>query len=107
MNKLFSIVILLAVIVVSNLVLTASASAEEMKMVGAITKITLAGDGNSAIAILKDTKSGESVTIEITDEMTLDKFKDKRIVEGDEIRCKFDKDGGKNKSQKFVKTAGC
>ncbi|MBU1566500.1 MAG: hypothetical protein KJ630_12845 [Proteobacteria bacterium] len=107
MNKLFSVVILLAVMAVSNLVLAGSASAEEMKMVGEISKITLAGDGTSATAILKDTKTGESVTIEVTDEMTLDKFKDKRIVEGDEIRCKFDKDDGKNKSKRFVKTAGC
>ncbi|MFH0783469.1 MAG: hypothetical protein V2B20_16165 [Pseudomonadota bacterium] len=107
MNKFFSIVILMAVMLVSNLVLSSSASAEEMKMVGAITKITLAGDGKSATAILKDTKSDESVTIEVTDELTLDKFKDKRIVEGDEIRCKFDKEDGKNKSKKFVKTAGC
>ncbi len=107
MNKLSAIIIMLAAIVVSNLVLTTSSSAEELKIVGTIEKISLAGDGNSAIAVLKDTKSGESVTIEVTDEMTLDKFKDKRIVENDEIRCKFDKEDSKNKSKKFVKTAGC
>ncbi len=107
MNKIFSIVILLAALVLPSLVLVSSASAEEVKMVGEISKITLAGDGKSATAILKDTKSGESVTIEVTDELTLDKFKDKRIVEGDEIRCKFNKVEGKNNSKTFVKTAGC
>ena len=107
MKKIFSIVILLAVLVVSSLSWVPSASAEEAKMVGEILKITMAGDGKSAIAILKDTKSGESVPIEIKDELTLDKFKDKRIVEGDEIRCKFDKQDGKNNSKTFVKTAGC
>ncbi len=107
MNKIFSGIILLAVLVVSSLFWVASASAEEAKMVGEITKITLAADGKSAIAILKDTKTGDSVSIEIKDELTLDKFKDKRIVEGDEIRCKFDKQDGKNNSKTFVKTAGC
>jgi len=56
---------------------------------------------------LKDSKTGESVTIIVTDEQTLDKFKDKRIVEGDEIRSKFEKKDGKNKSKIFKKTAGC
>jgi hypothetical protein len=107
MKNISSIVILLAVMVVSNLMLVTSASAEEVKMVGEITKITLAADGKSATAVLKDTKTSESVTIEITDDLTLDKFKDKRIVEGDEIRCKFNKADGKNSSKTFVKTAGC
>lgn len=107
MKTLLSVVVLLAVLVVSSLTLVAPASAEEAKMVGEITKITMAGDGKSAIAILKDTKSGDLVSIEIKDDLTLDKFKDKRIVEGDEIRCKFDKQDGKNNSKTFVKTAGC
>jgi hypothetical protein len=83
------------------------AFADDVKIVGVITKIKVAGDGKSAQAILKDGKSGESVTINITDDLTLDKFKDKRIVEGDEIRAKFDNAGGKNESKSFKKTAGC
>ena len=67
----------------SMLTVAPIASADDVKMVGVITKIKLAGDGKSAQAILKDGKSGESVTINITDDLTLDKFKDKRIVEGD------------------------
>jgi len=42
----------------------------------------------------------EAVTLTITDDLTLDKFKDKRIVEGDEIRARFEKDG-KNTSKSF------
>jgi len=83
-----------------------NAAAEEGKMVGPVTKIKLAADGKSATAILKDAKSGEEVTLTVTDELTLDKFKDKRIVEGDEIRARFEKDG-KNTSKSFKKTAGC
>jgi hypothetical protein len=90
----------------SGLAFTGSAAADEGKMVGPITKITLAADGKSATAVLKDTKAGTPVTITITDELTLDKFKDKRIVEGDEIRARFEKDG-KNTAKSFKKTAGC
>jgi uncharacterized membrane protein affecting hemolysin expression len=107
MKKLVSVVMLVAVMVVSTFAFVQTASAEEVKMVGAISKIEMAADGNSATAILKDNKSGENVTIIITDELTLDKFKDKRIVEGDEIRCKFEKVDGKNNSKMFKKTAGC
>ncbi len=86
---------------------TLNASAEELKMVGTVTKIELAADGNSAIALLKDTKTGVEVTILVSDELTLDKFKDKRIVVDDEIRCKYDNESGKNVSKIFKKTAGC
>ena len=36
-----------------------------------------------------------------------DKFKDKRIQEGDEIRARFEKKDGGNSSKTFKKTAGC
>ena len=91
----------------SAMAMSPVASADDVKMVGVITKIQMAADGKSATAILKDNKSGNSVTISITDDLTLDKFKDKRIVEGDEIRAKYDNAGGKNESKSFKKTAGC
>ena len=83
-----------------------SASAEDVTVVGPVTKIELAADGASAMATLKDGKSGEEVRVNITDDLTLDKFKDKRIVEGDEIRARFQK-GAPNTSKSFRKTAGC
>lgn len=91
---------------VSSLAYVGNAVADDGKMVGPITRISMAADGKSAAAILKDGKTSESVTITITDTLTLDKFKDKRIVEGDEIRTRFEKDG-KNTSKSFKKTAGC
>lgn len=84
-----------------------SASAEEIKITGVISKIELAADGKSAVATIKDNKSGNEIAITITDDLTLDKFKDKRIVDGDEIRTKYDNEGGKNTSKMFKKTAGC
>ena len=107
MKKIVSYVMLIALMAVSLGVFAQSASAEEVKMVGTISKIAMAADGKSATAILKDVKTGESVTILVTDELTLDKFNDKRIVNGDEIRCKFEKADGKNTSKMFKKTAGC
>jgi len=105
MNKRVSAVILSALMGVSSFTLTGTAAAEPVTIVGTISKIKLAPDGKSATAVLKDVKTGEAVTINISDDLTLDKFKDKRIVEGDEIRTKFEKSDGKSKS--FKKTAGC
>jgi len=76
------------------------------KAVGPVIKITLSEDGSSAIAVLKDNKTGEEINLTVTDDLTLDKFKDHRIVEGDEIRARWAEDG-KNTSKSFKKTAGC
>jgi hypothetical protein len=84
-----------------------SAAAQDVTVVGPVTKIELASDGASAVATLKDGKSGTDVQLKITDDLTLDKFKDKRIVEGDEIRARFEKKDGQNASKSFKKTAGC
>jgi hypothetical protein len=97
----------MALVLVSSLAVVRTASAEDFKMTGTISKIELAADGNSAVVEVKDSKSEQMVTITVTDELTLDKIKDKRIVEGDEIRTKYEKAGDKNNSKMFKKTAGC
>lgn len=107
MKKILSIVMLMVVMIFSSLTVVTTASAEELKMTGTITKLELAADGKSATAVLKDSKTEAAVTITVTDELTLDKFKDKRIVEGDEIRTKYEKSGDTNTSKMFKKTAGC
>ena len=84
-----------------------SVAAQDVTVVGPVTRIELAADGVSAVATLKDGKSGDEVKVQITDDLTLDKFKDKRIVEGDEIRARFQKQGAQNASKSFKKTAGC
>jgi hypothetical protein len=102
MKKMFAIVSLLML-----LISTGAAYAEEMKMIGTVSKIEMAADKKSAAVILKDVKSGADVTITVIDDLTLDKFSDKRIVDGDEIRCKYENENGKNVSKLFRKTAGC
>jgi hypothetical protein len=95
-----------AALAVSVLAFAPVASAADVKMVGVITDIKLAADGKSATATLKNVKGGAEVTVSIKDDLTLDKFKDKRIVKGDEIRVKYD-DAAGNLSSSFKKTAGC
>lgn len=108
MKKTFFAAILVAVVaLVTPALVSTPAAADETKIVGVITKIKLADDGKSAVAVLKDNKSGNEINIFIDDDLTLDKFKDHRIVEGDEIRSKFDQEGDKNHSKSFLKTAGC
>jgi len=107
MKARISAILLSGLIALSGAGYTTSAVADNVTIVGTISKIKLAADGKSATAVLKNVKSGEDVTINISDDLTLDKFKDKRIVEGDEIRTKYDNAGGKNHSKSFKKTAGC
>jgi len=83
----------------------AASAADEVKMVAVIQTINLAKDGKSATVVLK--KDDKEVTVTVDDDMTLDKFKDHRIVEGDEIRLKYEPNDGKNHSTYFRKTAGC
>ena len=106
MKTKLSTLFMAAALALSTATYVGTAAADEGKMVGPVTKITLAKDGKSATAVLKDAKSGETATLTVTDDLTLDKFKDKRIVEGDEIRARWEKDG-KNTSKSFKKTAGC
>ena len=108
MRKGASVLVLAAIMAVCSLGFGASAWAEEIKFVGVITKIEISGkDAASATATLTDNKSGEPIVVTVEDELTLDKFKDHRISEGDEIRCKYETTGGKNVSKYFRKTAGC
>lgn len=108
MKKSVSWILATVVIVLSTLSFSASANAEDLKMVGVITSINIAGkSAKTATVTLKDTKADKVVSVTVNDELTLDKFKDHRIVEGDEIRLKYEVVGGKNVSKIFRKTAGC
>jgi hypothetical protein len=108
MKKALSAVLVAAQIVVGTLALGGIARADEAKMVGVITQIDLAGSAAKVATVtLKDTKSDKSVDITIQDDLTLNKLKDHRIVDGDEIRCRYEVKDGKNLSTYFRKTAGC
>jgi len=108
MKKMISMVMVAAVMVVTTGVFAQSVRAEEVRMVGRILKIEMGTDGGSAKTIVKDTMSGESVTVIVSDEPTLEKFIEKLIVEGDEIGCKYLTIDGTNHSRMFkIKTTSC
>ena len=108
MKRALLLTTLFALMALGLFTFAGSAAAEETKMVGVVTKIELAGqEAKSATVTLKDNKSEEAVVIIVNDDLTLDKFKDHRIVEGDEIRCKYEVLDGKKTSRYFRKTAGC
>lgn len=90
----------------TTLSISSIALAAEEKITGNVTKVEMAADGKSATITLKDAKAGKEVKVLVVDDVTLDKFKDKRIIEGDEVRVKYDS-GDKNKTKLFRKTAGC
>jgi len=98
----------LLVVLAAALCAPGAASADEIKMVGVITKIEISGpDAKTATVTLKDNKTEQPVTVIVNDEGTLDKFKDKRIVPGDEVRLKYEVKDGKNVVRYFRKSAGC
>ncbi|KAF0220260.1 MAG: hypothetical protein FD174_1340 [Geobacteraceae bacterium] len=108
MKRVVSVMALVALVALGVFSFSKVANAEEIKMVGVITKIDIAGkDAHSASITLKDNKTEQPVVIIVNDDLTLDKLKDHRIVEGDEIRLKYEVIDGKNVSKYFRKTAGC
>jgi hypothetical protein len=107
MKKLVTAMVLVALVAVGLLSFGTAANAEEIKFVGVITKIELAKDAKTATVTMKDNKTEALIPIFVNDDLTIDKFKDHRIVEGDEIRCKYEVQDGKNVSKLFRKTAGC
>ena len=89
------------------LLATAPSARADEKYLGKVTRIEMAGkDAPVATAVLQD-DTGKSVAITVEDKVTLDKFADKRIGVGDEIKCKYVVKGGKNVSTSFKKPGGC
>jgi hypothetical protein len=108
MKRFLSVAALIGFVAVTVFFAAGTARADEIKLVGVITSIELAGkDATTATVTLKDNETGKNVVITINDELTLDKLKDHRISTDDEIRCKYEVIDGKNVSSYFRKTAGC
>ena len=70
-----------------------AAQADECKVLGSLSKFELAADGKSAQAVVRNTKTGEDTMLTITDELTINRFKNKPMEPGNEIRAHFEKDG--------------
>lgn len=93
----------LLVVMVMVCAWTASAFAAEGKMIGTVQVIKM--HGNGAEITLKDRKSEANVVLQVRDNSTMDKLKDKMIRVGDELRIRFD--SGSKVITRAQKTAGC
>jgi len=86
---------------------TGTVARAETKLLATVARIDIASDGSSAVAVMKDAKTSQQVEVLVKDSVTLDKFKDKRIGVGDEIKLKYEPTDGKNVSTYFKKAGGC
>jgi hypothetical protein len=83
----------------------ASEAPAEVKVTGYLVKLDVAADGKSAETVLL--VKGKKIPIQVTDALTLKKFKIKKIRIDDEIKCKYKTVDGKNISLSFLRAAGC
>lgn len=103
MNRIVKAVSLAVALVLA----TASPALAEEKLLGAVTRLDVAKDKKSAVAVLKDSKTAAEVPITVVDDVTLQKFERGVIGVGDEIKCRYEKKGKKNVATYFKKAAGC
>ena len=99
--------LILAIATLALFLGSAGTSLAVEKMIGVVDSIEMAADGNSASVILINNADDEEFTVIIKDELTLEKFKDNRIVPDDEVRVKYEAEGDDNVAVYFRKTAGC
>lgn len=116
MKRDWAIVRALSVLLAASFFLAAAVAVaeapkeKEIKMMGIFVKKTLAADGKSGEAVVKDVKTGREITLYVTDELTLNKFRKTNpewFAPGEEIRIKYVVKDGKNHSTYFRKAAGC
>ncbi len=100
MKKLVSVVAVAAILAVASLSFAAT------MMRGPISKIVKNSDGTYTVTV-QDSASGKNVVLQISDSLTVNKLNDHRIVNGDDVKVKYEQKGGKNISEKFLKSAGC
>ncbi len=75
MKRVVSVMVLVAVVALGVFSFSQVASAEEVKMVGVITKIEMAAkDATTATVTLKDSKTEAQAVVIVNDDENLDKF---------------------------------
>lgn len=82
-----------------------SGTSAVVKVDGYLVKVETTPDGKSAVATLL--VKGKRIPILVQDELTMKKFKIKKIRTDDEIKCSYKTVDGKNVSVKFLRAAGC
>jgi len=96
-----------AALALSILALIPVAWAADVKMMAKVAAVTVAADGGSAVVTLINAKDGAEVKVTVSDKATLDKFANKGIAPGDQVRVSYDNAGGTNLSKTLKKAEGC
>ncbi len=107
MKKILSVSVVAMMVMFAVALFSVNAQAETLKMIGTVYSFKISDDQKTVTAVVKDNKTEQNVTIVITDEATVEKFKNHIIKNGDEIRSTYEKNGDVNKAKIFKKTAGC
>jgi hypothetical protein len=95
---------LAAVAVAVQLLAGGTALAAE-SFLGTVEKITPFGP--KAAKVLLKSEEGKTLEVVVDDAITLEKFKDKRISPGDEVKAKYVEEEGKKRATYFKKAGGC
>ena len=98
MKKLCVCAVMLLMTLASSLVY-----AETVRMIGTVSGIKMLG--NSVEVTLKDRKSDTPVILQVTNRMEIEKYKDRKIKVGDELRVIYD--SNTKVMSRAQKTAGC
>ena len=98
MKKLCVCAVMLVMTLASSLVY-----AETVRMIGTVSGIKMLG--NSVEVTLKDRKSDTPVILQVTNRMEIEKYKDRKIKVGDELRVIYD--SNTKVMSRAQKTAGC
>ena len=96
-----------AALALSALTLTPAAWAADVKMMAKVAAISVAADGGSAVVTLINAKDGAEVKVTVSDKPTLEKFANKGIAPGDQVRVSYDNAGATNMSKTLKKAEGC
>jgi hypothetical protein len=100
------IAVLTAFAALALLAAPSDARAEE-KFLGKVVTIEMAAPGATVATVTLKDETGAVLVVTVEDKVTLDKFADKRISAGDEIKCKYQVKDGKNVATFFKKPGGC
>lgn len=95
--------LLVLVVMVMVSVWATVAFAGQGKMIGTISVIKM--HGNGAEMSLKDRKTDATIVLQVRDNSTMEKLKDRKVRVGDELRIRFDE--ASKVIIKVQKTAGC
>jgi plastocyanin len=96
---------ILAAAAVAALLLTGATALAAETFLGTVEKIT--PFGAAAAKVLLKSEEGKTVEVVVDDAITLEKFKDKRIKPGDEIKARYVEEDGKKHATYFKKPGGC